>query len=353
MSHRSLTPSAASNPCPHRNGTVSLASLSLNAETSMKEDIDYNLFRFALASEQEFGDGYYLNASTYAHEATMKAFERASDSQLAAEAAVVLNVWMQIASDLQAAVKLCQTGGNAVSAIDKAAAIWLGMSQTEGSDDSGYLAYSIAEKAATRFGAEAASESWVNTALFDAFNEAKDIAAECVATRDKYLDLRGLVADIIEALGAPLLQNLIYYMSKAEKSSPDYIPMENYVELYALSVVPRLIGCNPSSFFYLQTKLVDEDFDTSKIDDDEFVGHMHTLQKCYDLECVDLRPNEISDAYLKATVEKLCYKKQSDPGSIAGYTPATDVSEVKTFISHLLIMTCPIFSPFRNPLCST
>jgi hypothetical protein len=313
----------------------------------MKEDIDYNLFRFALASEVEFGDGSYLNASSYADTAVMKAFGVAADNELAAEAAVVLNVWMQIASDLQAAVPLCQQGGNAVAAVDKAAAIWLGMSQTEGSDDNGYLAYSIAEKAATRFGADKASESWVNTALFDGFNEAQDIAAECVATPDKFLDLRGVVADIIQALGTPLLQNLIYYISKAVSSAQDYTTMENYVELYALSVVPRLIGCNPSSFFYLQDKLIEEDFDTTKIDD-EFIGHMQTLQKCYDLECKDLRLNDISDANLKATVQKLCYEQQADPRNIAGYKPATDVSEVSPF-SRPLIMTCAIFSPVLQP----
>lgn len=303
----------------------------------MKEDLDFNLFRFALATEQDFGDGDYMNASAYADTAAKKAFEVAGDQDLAAEVTVVLHVTMQIASYLHAAVSLCEFGDNAVEAVDKAVAIWVGMGQTEGSDDNGYLVYSIAEKAATRLGIAKDDESWVNTALFGAFNEAKDIAVECPATPDKFLDLRGVVADIIQALASPLVHNLIYYISKAESGSQDYITTENYVELYALSVVPRLVGCNPSSFFYLQLKLIEEDFDTSKIDD-EFISHMQTLQKCYDIECIDFMPDQISDAGLKTMVQKLCYKETTDPQSIAGYSPATDVSEVSLF-SRSLIMT--------------
>jgi hypothetical protein len=304
----------------------------------MKEDLDYNLFRFALATEKEFGDGNYINASAYADEAAKKAFEVADDQDLSAEAAVVLHVMMQITSYLHSAVTLCENGDKAVEAVDKAVAIWVGMGQTEGSDDNGYLVYSVAEKAATRLGIAKDDESWVNTALFEAFNEAKNIAVACPSAPDNFLDLRGVVADIIQALASPLVHNLIYYISKAKSGSPDYFTMENYVELYALSVVPRLIGCNPSSFFYLQTKLIDEDFDTSKIDD-EFISHMQRLQKCYDIECMDFVPDQISDASLKAMVQQLCYKEATDPRSIAGYSPVTDVSEVSLF-SRPLIMTC-------------
>ena len=297
----------------------------------MKDNLDYNLFRFALATEEEFGDGSCLNASAYADTAAKKAFEVAEDQELAAEATVVLHVMMQIANYLHYAVTLCENGDNAVEALDQAVAIWVGMGQTEGSDDDGYLMYSIAEQAATRLGIPKDDESWVNTALFDAFNEAKNIAVECPADREKFLDLRGLVADIIEALASPLVHNLIYYISKADTSSPDYFTMENYVELYALSVVPRLIGCSPSSFFYLQTTLIDEDFNTTRIDD-EFISHMRRLQKCYDVECIDFKSDQISDAGFKAMVQKLCYNETADPRTIAGYSPATDVSEVSLFL---------------------
>ena len=323
-------------------GTISLASLSLDASSNMKDNLDFNLFRFALASEEEFGDGSCINASAYADTTARKAFEVATDQELAAEAAVVLHVMMEIANYLHAAVKLCEAGDNAVEAVDKAVAIWVGVGQTEGSDDNGYLVYSIAEQAASRLGIAEDDESWVNTALFDAFNEAKNIALECPAKWDKFIDLRGLVADIIHALASPLVHNLIYYISQADSSSPDYTTLENYVELYALSVVPRLIGCSPASFFYLQTKLIDEDFDTTKIDDD-FVSHMQRLQKCYDVECIDFKHDQISDASLKAMVQKLCYNETTDPRSIAGYSPANDVSEVSLF-SRPLIMTNMMYS---------
>jgi hypothetical protein len=192
----------------------------------MKDNLDYNLFRFALASEEEFGDGSCINALAYADTTARKAFEVATDQELAAEAAVVLHVMMEITNYLHAAVKLCEAGDNAVEAVDKAVAIWVGVGQTEGSDDNGYLVYSIAEQAATRLGIAKDDESWVNTALFDAFNEAKNIALECPANRDKFLDLRGLVADIIQALASPLMHNLIYYISQADSSSPDYPTLE-------------------------------------------------------------------------------------------------------------------------------
>lgn len=293
----------------------------------MAQDIAFNLFRFALADEEEFGDGSYLASSTYADVAIDKALNTADDEELAAEATVILHVWMQIAHYLYESVRVCENGGRAVDSVDKAVALWLGEGQVEGSDDIGFLMYSIAEQAATGFGHDENSEAPVNTDLFEAFNEARKIAVDCPTAPDMFLDLRGVVADILNSMKLPLLQNLMWYINNASSAAPDYLEMENYVELYALSLVPHLIGCSPTSFFFLQENLIDNDFDNSLINE-KFIGHMKTLQKCFDITCSDLLADKISDGSLSQMVSKMCVKDSDAPASIVGYQPATDVTEV-------------------------
>jgi hypothetical protein len=97
--------------------------------------------------------------------------------------------------------------------------------------------------------------------------------------------------------------------------------------LYAISIVPRLIGCSPTSFFFLQDKLIDNDFDNSQMDD-EVAFHMKTLQTCFDIRCSDLSADTISDTRLSELVSSLCIQDSSDPPSIVGYQPSSDVTEV-------------------------
>ena len=312
---------------------MSLASLSLNASSVMAQDIDFNLFRFALASEKVFGDGSHLEASTYADVAAQKAFTTATDQNLAAEASVILHVWMQMAHYLYESIRICEDGGKATDSLDMAVAIWLGEGQMEASDDIGYLIYSIAERAATRFGHEQAAEAPVNTELFEKFNKAKDIAVKCPDSPDMFLELRGVVADILKATALPLMQNLMYYMSKAGSNATDYTEMETYVELYALSLVPHLIGCSPTAFFFLQDKLIDNDFDNSLIDD-EVVSKMKILQHCFDISCTSLLVDKISDATFSDLVTKLCVEDSEGVSSIVGYQPTSDIKQASFFCSQ-------------------
>ena len=247
----------------------------------MKEDIDFNLFRFALTDEDQFGDGSFLAASTYADVAVQKALTTASDKGLAAEASVILSAWMQIAHYLYESVTVCKNGGKATDSLDQAVALWLGEGQSEASDN-GFMMYTIAEQAATRFGHEESSEAPVNTKLFESFNQARAIAVDCPDAPDMFLDLRGVVSDILDSLALPLIQNLMYFINRAGSNDPDYFEFENYVELYALSVIPHLIGCSPSSFFNLQDMLIDTDFDNSLVND-ELVNDIKALQKCFDI----------------------------------------------------------------------
>lgn len=310
---------------------MSLSSLSLGSSNVMAQDINFNLFRFALASEDEFGNGSYDAASTYADVAVQKALTTATDKGLAAEASVILHTWMQIAHYLYESVRVCENGGAAVESLDKAVALWLGEEQSEGSDKAGYLMYSIAEQAATRFGHDSASEAPINAELFGQFNQAKAIATDCPAAPEMFLDLRGVVADILNSLALPLVQNLFHYISRAESSAPDYLEMENYVELYALSLVPHLVGCSPSAFFNLQETLIDNDFNKGLLDDD-IIEDLKALQKCFDISCSDLSAEKATDAALAQLASQLCVESTDGSPSIVGYQPATDVTEVSLLV---------------------
>lgn len=309
---------------------MSLQSLSTGAADFMSQDLAFNLFRFALASENEFGDGSYTEASTYADVAAQKALTVATDKNLAAEATVVLHVWMQIAHYLYESVRVCENEGVATDPLDQAVALWLGEGQQQGNDDTGFLMYSIAEKAATRFGHDLKSEAPINTQLISAFNQARAIAVDCAAAPEMFLDLRGVVADILKSMALPLMQNLFYYISRAGPNAPDYLEMENYVELYALSLVPHLIGCQPTSYFELQETLVDQDFSNDKLDQNT-TEHLRKLQQCFDIDCSDLMADKIADSDLLQLVTRLCIEDTGDAPSIVGYQPATDVTEVSFY----------------------
>lgn len=332
------------------NAPVSLQSLSTEAANTMAQDIAFNLFRFALAPEDEFGEGSFTEASTYADVAVDKALGTADDRDLAAEATVILHVWMQIANYLYTSVRVCEDGGPATEPLDKAVALWLGEGQLMGNEDTGYLMYSIAEKAATRFGHDAKVEAPVNTQLLGLFNEAKAIAQDCQAAPEMFLDLRGVVADALNAMTLPLVQNLLYYISKADKNAPNYLQLENYVELYALSVVPRLIGCKPTSFFALEAKLIDNDFDNGGVD--EVADDLEALQKCFDIDCSVLTADKIADTALSQLVTKVCVQANDGGPNIVGYEPATDVSQVRFLfrVPNLVTQICTnsvLFREFR------
>jgi len=302
---------------------LSLEKLSTGSRYRMGESILYNFYRYSFKDEPVFieNSNSELPDSSYANTVVKKAFDVAQDKALAAEASVVMTLYMEIAHQLELAVKFCGGGGNGERAIDIAVAFWVGAGQTKGDNDSGYLLYNIAETAGERFGQDSGNsgEAAVNTKIMGLFNSAKQLAGSCTTDASQVPLLQVATQNILAQMNIPLLQNLVYYMNVADSDTNDY---ENYIELYALSIVPQVAACSPSTFSYLKDELIDYDWDRSDIG--EIASVLEDSLSCFGVTCDDIGTLQA----VTGNVVQPCAAGVSPTLKLAGYSASSDVTEV-------------------------
>jgi hypothetical protein len=284
----------------------------------MKQDPTYSLYRYAFKDEPVFIEGpsgETLDDSAYADTVVNKALDKGLSQTLAAEAAVVMNLWMQVTHELHTAVTDCESGKETTS-IDKAVAFWLGEGQSEGQSD-GQLLYTVAQIAGTRFGEE--GEVKVNQEVMKRFSRAKFYTDQCSSDPDTFMKLRMIVARTIAWMTVPLVQNLLYEI--LEDTS------ENHIELYALSVIPQIAGCDTEAFLFLKDKLIDNDYDPDKNPGDraEIIRTLTGAYSCLGVTCDDIGYDELD---LGVDTKDICSRDTNDISYVAGYQPATNVDEV-------------------------
>jgi len=299
--------------------TLSLKTLSTGSRNRMGQSIFYNFYRYAFKDEPVFVENAnsVTPDSSYGNTVVIKAYDVADDKALAADAAVVMTLFMEIVHQLELAVKFCDGSGNGERAIDIAVAFWVGTGQVKGDNDSGYLMYSVAEGAGARFGQDN-GETAVNTKIISLFNEAKQLAGSCRS--DQGDALRVVTQQILAQMNIPLIQNLIYYMNMADSEENDY---ENDIELYALSLVPQVAACNPSTFSYLKDELVDYDWEPNDIEDISIA--LQGSLSCFGVTCDDIGTLQ-SDI---GQVVQPCVGFGLQPGqNMAGYSASTDATEI-------------------------
>jgi hypothetical protein len=256
--------------------TVSLASFSTNATIHMSQDPMFSIFKFALYDDKSF-DIPNENGFVYADEVVREALNT-GDTELAAEAVVVLNVWMMIAHKLYKAVRNCEQGLNTEFEIDSAVALWIGKEQAEGRYDSGWMLYSIGQTGAMHFGHEE-GEAAVNSKLMLQFNEMQRVAGTCSEDPVAHLELRLRLSAVLRSLSIPLVQHLLF------RIAVDY---RWHVELYAIAVISQCSACHIPAYLALSDTLY-AGFSKDQVSDDVldnvsfvirhicFVYHLSTL----------------------------------------------------------------------------
>jgi hypothetical protein len=110
------------------------------------------------------------------------------------------------------------------------------------------MVYFIAQEAAKHFGMPE-GEAPVNKKLMEQFVEAQTLSKTCSSDRTISRHLRWLVNDMVKNLAIPLMQQLLYFMSEDNFQ---------FVELYALSIVPQAISCDEALFDILRDPLFEE-----------------------------------------------------------------------------------------------
>lgn len=301
-----------------KSSTTSLQSLSTDASSRYGQDRLYNIFRFAFRDEPVFVDGGTgsLADSSYANTVISKALEIAEDTDLAAVASVALNTWMEIVHQLEQAVLSCTDSSiDGALAMDTAVGYYVGAGQIKGSSN-GNLMYAMAEEAADRFG-DNPGEASSNTLIMSHFRDAKVLADSCSGRTP--IQLRRAVDKIIAQMNVPLIRNLVYYMNAA--TSDDESELENFIELYALSTVPQVAGCNPGAFAYLRDELIDYEWDSNDLAD--ILAKLRDNLSCFGVTCSDI--GILQDP---VATQQLCGGGVTTSTSLAGYEPSTDVSRI-------------------------
>lgn len=303
---------------------VSLAALSRTAATDMREDPMFNIFRWALLEKDELSKavakGFDPIDSAYADKVVAKALENAQDKVLAAEGAVIMSVWMEIAHELYNAVDYCRKGDErATLSLDRGMALWLGVDQVEGSSDTGNFMYSLSQKAESNFG-NASDESKVNDELIDNFRDASEMAGNCNGNTQSVALLTKITSQILRIMTIPLLQHLIFYIWKENKE---------YTQLYAMAVIPQAAGCSESSFGILKDKLlVDEEdfsFDNSDV---SFLDAIKKFQRCLRISCDDIIGNSTPGVEILNHIFSFCDEQNGGIKNLAGYVPENQVYEI-------------------------
>jgi hypothetical protein len=235
--------------------TISLASFSTDATIYMSQDPMFSIFKFALYDDKSF-DNPTENGFVYADEVVREALNT-GDTELAAEAVVVLNVWMMIAHKLYKAVRNCEQGLNAEFEIDSAVALWIGKEQAEGRYDSGWMLYSVGQTGAMHFGHDE-GEAAVNSKLMLQFNEMQGVAGTCSEDPVAHLELRLLLSVVLRSLSIPLVQHLLF------RIAVDY---RWHVELYAIAVISQCSACHLPAYLALSDTLF-AGFSKDQVSDD-------------------------------------------------------------------------------------
>lgn len=299
------------------------------AGQTMTEDLPFNLFRYALQDAY----GYYKGAPVeqYADTFVEHAFENTLVPTLAVEAIVALNIWMAVVHELYEQINQCKAfdESNAPLSVDIAAAYYIGDGQQTGSSQTGHLLYRLTEEAGELFGQDGigSGEAEVNTKVLILFNRIKgDVSSpdSCPAKSSTVADLRLHIDQAVSYMTVPLLQNLIHYMKTNDRYR---------VQMYALSVIPLIAGCNEATFSYLRTALIDNDYDPLKFN--EILEKLQGAYRCLGVSCADV------GAYKGGIVPQCQDPSDRNVVALAGYLPTTNVfdqSEIDLDILQIKIL---------------
>ena len=285
--------------------------------SSMSNEPVYNTYLSAFKDEE-----LILKDSEpkyYADTIVTRAFD--VSKQLGADASVAIHIWMFVIHNLYDAVGNCEMSVADPGPIDLAYSLWVGSDQKKGYNN-GWLLYSMAEKASSYFKGDVQDasheEADVNTKMMSWFRNARALtqnSTTCVPEGSAVL--RNVVEQMVSLLTIPLIQLLIHYMHEENN---------NFISLYALSVVPLIAGCNPSAFAQLKTLLIDDTYDSAN-----FETVMELIESSYN--CLQITCEDVGTYYKDGlNLSRLRTRACDGDIQLAGYLPSSSTKEVSCSI---------------------
>lgn len=300
-------------------GHRSVGAFSLEDTADMMDEPLLNLYMYSLQDES----GLFMGRAPrlYADSIVVDSLnvKNLEAKTLAAEAAVALNVWMNLAHVLFKTLSDCKNGqminDDGIHAIDEAVAYWIGDGQISGDAERGHLLYALAEKMGEEFQMDVPGQVRTNINIMRLFHQAKiemSFPDACVADPNTYKRIYHAVNKIVSQMTIPLVQGLIHNLRQND------VPR---VKVYAYAVIPLLAPCSASTFTYLKSKLIHSTFNV--VDVEPIIQRILSALPCLGLQCEDIGIH-------KSEIQPVC----SDPPvrqPLAGYKPESDVREFAQF----------------------
>ena len=317
----------------NRPDVTSLSDLSREMVNAMRMDPMYNIYKYSLYDADDLGESSGTSFS-FGDDIVVEALLNGQSNQLAAQAAVVLNVWHIIVHRLYESDRACDSvGADPVSFLDSAVALWIGAEQDEASFDTGWMIYQLAEETSNAFGL-GETEAKLNSALMRRFNELQ-ASAEACDSKDGRLDFYFLVQEQVQELSKVLALAFLSVIYTGDK---------NMIELYAAAILPQAVACDEVMGAMLESVFV-SDFSEDEITN-EVLDTLASFLRCQrvtadDLEVGDELEQSLSDLLLSLRSRLNTFTEISEFTPLAGYQPLSDVSEVARMdldVQHIRIM---------------
>lgn len=298
-------------------GLTTLASFSREVAEKMADDPMFNIFRYALYDDSEFEEGT-AQEFVFADNVVTEAFEQGQDQKLAAEASVVMNIWMVIVHRLYEASRQCYAEDNVAELIDSAVALWVGKDQEEGKFERGWGLYSVGQSAAEFYGLEE-KEASVNSDIMRRFNEAQSLAKRCHEGQHVAQEMYFEIQELIRVLSKPLILNLLFHLVSDSR---------NMMDLYAAAVVPQAMACHDEVGANLQRVLFSPSYTSSDLTDN-FLDDLVRFLQCQRITVEDLQHTNAVPGTFLDLLDSISTRLQNGvQPRLAGYNPLTDISEI-------------------------
>ena len=304
-----------------------LQALSTAETTFMTNELIFNLYKYAFkAFSQVTEDQWELDK--YANE-VVEAYFQLGVPEVSAEAVVILITWVYITHHLEDVVSKCKLAGenptrtiDLNTPIDQAAAMWVGV-RDDGMSPNGYLMYSLAESARSKF-----NFSSVNRDILNLFTKVKNdyiLNDRCQTDPDGWLRLRLEKNRIISKMTIPLVQNLIIHMVNDDV---------RYAQLYSFALNPLISGCSQNTFEFITDNVIKNQYDPVK--GDSLVTAVQSMYSCLGISC-----REVGEYNVRGALPEC-----EDPielQSLAGFNPQDDVRHVSEIcIDKNYLICCEI-----------
>jgi hypothetical protein len=306
----------------------SLADLSLQSGDLMAEDPVYNMFRhaFLVLGNANEGDTVGLFDGSpieqYGDTIVNDLFKLDIIGDIEIEAALVMNVWMMTIHELSQVAKSCSDGeqNDAMIALDRAAAFWIGEGQVVGSNDDGHLLYNLFETAGERFGQDnGEGETKVNTDLLGLFVQIQtDVFSGNCAEDSGYIGVRNQVKRATALMTVGLVQSLIHHIMNVDNDGGS-----DFVELYSLALIPRVAACDPDAYQNELNLNVLRELPVEK--QSASIGGLEQAYSCFQITCADV------GSYMSGVV-----KQCVDPTDVnmAGYITSRQDALSKSYLDR-------------------